>query len=76
LALVLDEQRDGDEVIENDGLTFLVESALWMTAQPLRIDFTQAQQDAEYTVTSSIMESNTSVAESPEAWKPPACSLI
>jgi len=47
-----------------------------MVAQPMRIDFTQAQPDADYTVFSAIMESNTSVAKSPDSWKPPACSLV
>jgi hypothetical protein len=65
-----------DEVVKQAGLTFLVEKALWMMAQPIRIDYTQAQPDAEYTVTSAIMESNTAVAESPKAWAPPACSLV
>jgi hypothetical protein len=47
-----------------------------MMAQPIRIDYTRAHADAEYTVSSAIMESNTAVAENPKSWSPPACSLV
>jgi len=76
LALALDEPKEDDEIIDDAGLTFLVESSLWAMGTPFHIDFTQAQPDAEYTVSSPIMESNTAVAEDPKSWNPPACSLI
>ena len=74
--MALDEPQAGDEVIREDGLTFLVEKPLWEMSKPIRVDFTQTQPDAEYTVTSTLMERNTNVADNPKAWQAPACSLI
>jgi Fe-S cluster assembly iron-binding protein IscA len=40
LALALDEPRDNDEVIEDDGYKFLVEKELLKQAQPISVDVT------------------------------------
>jgi Fe-S cluster assembly iron-binding protein IscA len=41
LALGVDEQREGDEVIAVDELTIVVNSELLADAKPLKVDFTE-----------------------------------
>jgi Fe-S cluster assembly iron-binding protein IscA len=51
LALALDEQKDGDEVVTLEGgLTFLMEKELYTAAKPITVDATYAG----FAVTSSL----------------------
>ena len=40
MALALDEPKENDEVIQVDGLEFLVDKGLWAVAAPISIDVT------------------------------------
>lgn len=39
LGLALDNQKDGDQVLDVDGYTFLVESALFEEGKPMTVNF-------------------------------------
>lgn len=41
LGLALDEQKDGDQVFEVDGYSFLMEESLFEQAKPVTVDFDQ-----------------------------------
>lgn len=41
LGLALDEQKDGDQVFDVDGYSFLMEAALFEQASPVTINFDQ-----------------------------------
>jgi len=62
--MALDEPGDGDKTLQHDGLTFVIEAALLEIAQPIKIDLTTDKQ-AEFVVSSSILENNCSLAENP-----------
>ena len=40
MALALDEPKENDEIIQVDGLKFLVDKQLWAVAAPIKIDVT------------------------------------
>lgn len=41
LALALDEQKSGDQIIEVDGYSFLMDEPLFEQARPVTVDFDQ-----------------------------------
>lgn len=41
LGLALDEQKDGDQIFDVDGYSFLMEEALFEQAKPVSVDFDQ-----------------------------------
>jgi Fe-S cluster assembly iron-binding protein IscA len=63
--MALDEPADGDRMLRHDGLTFVIEALLFESAQPIKIDLTRTDTEAEFTVSSTILENNCSLAESP-----------
>lgn len=65
--MALDEPRDSDEVLNDDGLTFLIDSPLFALAKPIRVDFEATEKGEEFTISSTIAENNCSIAEHPDA---------
>ena len=65
--MALDEPGEGDKIVRDDGLTFVIESLFLEMAQPITIDLTRADPDAEFTVSSTILESNCSLADNPSS---------
>lgn len=53
LGMALDEAQDSDEVIENKGLTFLVDKALLEEAKPIQVDFIVTPDGSGFKLTSS-----------------------
>jgi Fe-S cluster assembly iron-binding protein IscA len=52
--MALDEPKDGDEVMNEKGLTFLVEKELLSRTQPIAIDFVESAMGGGFTVTSAL----------------------
>ena len=72
--MALDEPQEDDEVFDNNGLTFLVDRQLFEIAKPIRVDFTTTDTGGEFTISSTILENNCSLAEDPGSCHP-SCSM-
>ena len=53
LGMALDEAQDSDEVIENNGLTFVVDKILLEEAKPIQVDFIVTPDGSGFKLTSS-----------------------
>lgn len=54
LVMALDEEREGDEVFNMDGVTFLIGKELLERAKPIRIDYTHSTVGAGYKLESQF----------------------
>ena len=54
--MALDESRDGDEIFNQNGLTFMIEKALLEDVKPVKIDFVETPRGAGYAITSSLQK--------------------
>ncbi len=52
--MALDESRDGDEVFNQNGLTFMIEKELLEEVKPIKVDFVETPRGAGYAITSSL----------------------
>ncbi|HOV90223.1 MAG TPA: hypothetical protein PKW07_05865 [Syntrophorhabdaceae bacterium] len=52
--MALDEPREGDEVFNENGVVFLINSELFNQAKPIIIDFVQSPMGSGFTVQSSL----------------------
>lgn len=55
LGMALDEPQENDEVIGDNGITYLVEKALLEKAQPIQVDFVETDQGSGFKLTSSLV---------------------
>jgi len=72
--MALDEPGEGDEILQEDGLTFVIEALLLEIAKPITIDLTKTDPEAEFGVSSTILENNCSLAENPR-WCYASCTI-
>jgi Fe-S cluster assembly iron-binding protein IscA len=56
--MALDESRDGDEIFNQNGLTFMIEKALLEDVKPVKIDFVETPRGAGYAITSSLQKAD------------------
>jgi len=61
--MALDESQEGDEVFNEDGLTFVIDRPLFEIAKPIRVDFTMTHKGGEFAICSTILENTCSLAE-------------
>jgi iron-sulfur cluster assembly protein len=54
LGMALDEPKETDEVIKDNGLTFLIDKTLYEDAQPIRVDFIDSEMGAGFKLSSSL----------------------
>ncbi len=52
--MALDESRDGDEVFNQNGLTFMIEKELLEEVKPIKVDFVETPRGAGYAITSNL----------------------
>ena len=50
--MALDESKEGDEIIEDKGLTFLIEKVLMEEAKPITVDFIVTPSGSGFKLTS------------------------
>lgn len=65
--MALDEPREGDEILEDAGLRFLMDRQLFEISKPIRIDFEETETGGEFNISSTIVQNNCSIAENPDA---------
>lgn len=56
--MALDEPKDNDEQIENDGVTYLVEKDLLEKAKPINVDFVDSAMGSGFQITSNMSQGN------------------
>jgi Fe-S cluster assembly iron-binding protein IscA len=52
--MALDEPKDTDEVIQDSGLTFLIDKTLYEEAQPITVDFMDSAMGSGFKLSSSL----------------------
>jgi Fe-S cluster assembly iron-binding protein IscA len=54
LGLALDEPRDEDEVIKDNGITYLIEKQLFEEVKPINIDFVSTAMGSGFSIASNL----------------------
>lgn len=54
MGMALDEPQDNDEVIQDNGLTFLIDRDLYEEAKPIAVDFITSAMGSGFRLTSSL----------------------
>ena len=52
--MALDEPRDDDEVVKEEGVTFLINKELYDQAKPINVDFVESAMGSGFNITSSL----------------------
>lgn len=52
--MALDESRDGDEIFNKNGLTFMIEKELLEEVKPVKVDFVETPRGSGYSIESSL----------------------
>jgi iron-sulfur cluster assembly protein len=52
--LALDESKEGDEVFNDNGLTFVIESEFFEKIKPVKVDFIESVMGAGFNISSSM----------------------
>ena len=60
MGMALDESRDNDKIIENKGITFLIEKGLFEQSQPITIDFNEGPMGEGFAIDSQISSKGSS----------------
>jgi Fe-S cluster assembly iron-binding protein IscA len=53
--MALDEPQENDEVIGDNGITYLIEKALLEKAQPIVVDFIETDRGSGFKLTSNLV---------------------
>ena len=64
--MALDEPESGDEMLKHDGIAFIIEKVFFEIAKPIRVTLADEGADAEFTVSSTILENDCSLADDPD----------
>ena len=52
--MALDESQEGDEVFNQNGLTFMIEKALYEQVKPIKVDFVETPRGSGYAISSNL----------------------
>ncbi len=52
--MVLDEPQDNDEVVQDKGITFIVDKVLYEAAKPIYVDFIETDRGAGFMIKSGL----------------------
>jgi iron-sulfur cluster assembly protein len=56
LGMALDEPNEKDQVVELDGLTYLVDSTLMNQAKPIKVDYMEDAHCSGFSITSTLSQ--------------------
>lgn len=54
--MALDEPKENDEVMDNNGITYLVEKSLFEQVKPITVDFVESAMGAGFSIQSSLQK--------------------
>ena len=52
--MALDEPKDDDEIMKNDGITFLVNKELLEKTKPINVDFVESAMGSGFSISSAL----------------------
>jgi Fe-S cluster assembly iron-binding protein IscA len=52
--MALDEPKENDEIIKDNGITYLMEKSLYEKVKPINIDFVESAMDSGFSITSAM----------------------
>ena len=52
--MALDEPKDSDEIIEDNGVKYLVEKQLYEDVKPINVDFVEAAMGSGFSISSNL----------------------
>ena len=52
--MALDEPKDDDEIVKNNGITFLVNKDLLEKAKPINVDFVESAMGSGFSISSAL----------------------
>jgi len=52
--MALDEPKDDDERVDNNGITYLINKQLWEQAKPVTVDFVESSYGSGFSISSSL----------------------
>ena len=52
--MALDEPKDNDEILDDNGVTYLIEKKLLEDAKPISVDFVESAMGAGFSIASSL----------------------
>ena len=56
--MALDEPKKNDEVIKDNGVTYLIEKDLYEKTKPIAIDFVESETGSGFSITSAMSREN------------------
>lgn len=54
--MALDEPKDNDEIIEDNGINFLIEKKLLEMVKPVNVDFVESAMGTGFSITSALSQ--------------------
>jgi iron-sulfur cluster assembly protein len=57
--MALDEPKDDDEIMDNNGITYLMNRQLLDQVKPVTVDFIESAQGAGFSISSNLSKGNT-----------------
>ena len=54
--MALDEPKENDEVVENDGITYMINKDLYEQAKPISVDFVESAYGSGFSIRSSLKQ--------------------
>jgi len=54
--MALDEPRDNDEIIQEDGIIFMIEKQLYNDVKPIHVDFVETAMGAGFSISSNLKQ--------------------
>jgi len=64
VGLALDESRDGDEVFDDRGITFVIEKEFYERIKPIKVDYMESVMGAGFSISSNMPKPDTSCGSS------------
>jgi Fe-S cluster assembly iron-binding protein IscA len=56
--MALDEPKESDEIIKDNGITYLIEKSLYEMTKPINIDYVESAMGSGFAITSAISLGN------------------
>jgi iron-sulfur cluster assembly protein len=57
--MALDEPKDDDEIVNNNGITFLVNKQLLEQVKPVKVDFVESTYGSGFSISSNLAKGGT-----------------
>ena len=54
MGMALDEPQDNDEIVKDNGVTFLIEKGLFDQVKPITIDFVESPMGSGFSIASNL----------------------